>query len=131
MERLIISFMLGLMDSDAAKVLTPLGWLLSSTWTKMAVVGEAGVTLTNPGEDGEAGLDRDLRAIWEMKGERRRPETDLLEDSVSTDLLRLSPDTTFRDFSPDKGGVLGELGLGDLIGLLTGEETWKNPPSNM
>ena len=63
MGRLIISFMLGLMDSDAAKVLTPLGWLLSSTWTKMAVVGEAGVTLTGPGEDGEAGLDRDLRAI--------------------------------------------------------------------
>ena len=78
---------------------------------RMSVGGEGWVRVGNGREPGEEAGVRDLLAIWEMKGERR-PETDLLEDSVNTDLLR-SPDT-FRDFSPETGGVLRELGLGDL-----------------
>ena len=68
--------------------------------------------------------ERDRLAAWEMKGERRAdtgavtPDL-LLVDSANTDLLNLSP-------TP-----LGVATLGEDWGLdLTGETTWKNPPSN-
>ena len=111
MERLILSFPFLLGEAEIPNLLGELDFLPeSSKLTRMAVGGVAGVTFI-PGE--EAGVS-DLLATWEMTGESRRPETDLLEDSVSTDLLRLSLDTTFKDFSPETGGVTGELCLGDL-----------------
>ena len=108
--------------SGISGTVSRLDW--DSTLTRVAVGGEAWVRVGNGREPGEEEGVSDLRATWEMKGESRRPETDLLEDSVSTDLLRSAPDTF--SFSPEAGGVLGELGLGDL----TGEDTLKNPLSS-